>query len=71
MKYVLERRKGRDCGKFVTWYELRRYDKVNKWGMLFDGETIETFSKKKDAKEYCKQNNINYLEDTSHNGCVW
>lgn len=71
MIYTLEKRTGRDHGSLTSWYELRRYSGVSRLGILIDGETFEDFDTLKEAKDYCKENRIEYVRVSEPKGCRW
>ena len=71
MIYTLEKRTGRDMGGLTSWYELRQYSGRSKLGILLEGQTVEDFDTLKEAKAFCKQNEIEYIMASTPKGCRW
>ena len=71
MIYTLEKRTGKDAGGLTSWYELRQYSGCSKLGILLEGQTVEDFDTLKEAKSFCKQNEIEYIMVPTPTGCRW
>lgn len=63
MIYTIVRRKARCCGSLVTYYEVRQYTHRSKIGCLMNGETLATAKTVKEARQYCKDHNIEYIKE--------
>lgn len=64
MIYTIERRKGKDMGSLVTWYEVRSYVKKSEInGFLLGGETLMEFKTKREAKKYCEEQGVEIYEE--------
>lgn len=63
MIYTIEKRKARDDGSLVSWYEIRKYTGRSKLGCLVEGETITEVKTIREARQYCKDHNIEYEKE--------
>ena len=63
MIYTVQRRKGKDCGSLVTWYEIRRYTHRSQIGILMNGETLATVKTVKEARQYCNDHDIEFTKE--------
>lgn len=55
--YSIQRRKGRDRGALVTWYEVMRHEVTPK-GNLIHGEVLKVTDTKKQAEAYCRRRKL-------------
>lgn len=58
MIYTIEKRSARCEGSLASWYEVREYTHRTPIGILANGKTIAEFKTKKEARAYCKANDI-------------
>lgn len=62
MIYTIERRCEFGGGTMQAHYEVRRYERRTKIGILVDGKTLKKTKTKADAKDYCGRKGIAYEE---------
>ena len=58
MIYTIEKRSARCEGSLASWYEVREYTHRTPIGILANGKTIAEFKNKREARTYCKANDI-------------
>ena len=58
MIHTIEKRNARCEGSMISWYEVREYTHRTPIGILANGKTIAEFKTKKEARAYCKANDI-------------
>lgn len=58
MIYTIEKRSARCEGSLASWYEVREYTHRTPIGILANGKTIAEFKTKREARTYCKANDM-------------
>ena len=65
MIYTIERRSTFGEGSMESHYEVIRYERRTKIGILVGGKVVFVCKTKKEAKEFCRENHINYVDTKS------
>lgn len=58
MIYTIEKRNAKCEGSMISWYEVISYTHITRIGVKANGVTIAKFKTKKEAKAFCKANEI-------------
>ena len=58
MIHTIEKRCAFGYGSMTSWYEVIEYTHRTPIGILANGKTIAEFKTKKEARAYCKANDI-------------